>query len=232
MQREERINEITESLVMALTGWQQGIWTALPAYIVDYNPAAGTCSVQPTIMTKRTLPNGESQWEQLPKIQDVVVMFPSGGGFSLTFPITYGDECLLVLASRCIDGWWQSGQISQQIELRMHDLSDGFAVFGPRSQPRVITPPPSADTVQLRSDDGLTFIEMAGDGTINITAPSGLNVTGPMNVSGPTTIQGDVAVQGDTIFTGTVNANGLPIDETHFHGGVQVGGGNTGPVAG
>ena len=33
------------------------------------------------------------------------------------------------------DSWWQSGGIGVPIESRMHDLSDGFAILAPTSQP-------------------------------------------------------------------------------------------------
>ncbi|HEY1035540.1 MAG TPA: phage baseplate assembly protein V [Pseudoxanthomonas sp.] len=43
-----------------------------------------------------------------------------------------------------------------------------------------------------------------------------------------TTINSGLTVNGDTTFSGSVTANGKRIDDTHTHGGVQTGGGNTG----
>lgn len=43
-----------------------------------------------------------------------------------------------------------------------------------------------------------------------------------------TTINSDLDVNGNTSFIGTVSANGKVIDNTHTHGGVQAGSGNTG----
>lgn len=37
-----------------------------------------------------------------------------------------------------------------------------------------------------------------------------------------------ITIEGDTTFTGTVTANGKRIDDTHTHGGVEPGSGNTG----
>src|SRR5260363_73502 len=48
---------------------------------------------------------------ELPLLGDVPVFFPRGGGCTLTFPVQKGDECVVVFASRCIDGWWQSGGV-------------------------------------------------------------------------------------------------------------------------
>lgn len=41
---------------------------------------------------------------------------------------------------------------------------------------------------------------------------------------------GGLTINGDTTFAGTVTANGHRIDETHRHGDVQTGSGNTGVV--
>lgn len=45
-----------------------------------------------------------------------------------------------------------------------------------------------------------------------------------------TTINSDLAVNGNTNFNGSVGANGKVIDNTHTHGNVQPGSGNTGTV--
>lgn len=44
------------------------------------------------------------------------------------------------------------------------------------------------------------------------------------------TIEGNLNVKGDTTFTGSVTANGKPIDDTHTHNDVQPGGGVSGTV--
>jgi hypothetical protein len=106
---------------------------------------------------------------------NVPVVFPGGGGFALTFPLKAGDEALVVFSSRCIDYWWVSGKISQQAELRMHSLSDGFAIVGPKSVPNVLS---SIDTanVQLRSNDGLTTITLTPTGDAIVNAPGGITL--------------------------------------------------------
>lgn len=45
-----------------------------------------------------------------------------------------------------------------------------------------------------------------------------------------TTLNSDLAVNGDTTFTGSVTANGKPIDDTHEHDGVSPGSGTSGAV--
>lgn len=213
MDRRERINDQETSLLSALQGWQTDIWTAVPAIIQSFNPAQTTCEVQPTIRFRVGQPaintyssatmlkdqSGNFAWDQMPKLVDCPVVFPSGGGCTLTFPLKLGDECLVVLASRCIDAWWQNGDIQNQVVLRMHDLSDGFVIPGPKSLPRVI-PAISTEAAQLRSDDGQAFVEIhPTTHVVKITTPSSVIVTAPT-----TTVNATTATINAT--TATINA--------------------------
>lgn len=188
------------------------IWTSLPGIIQSFDPDAMTVTVQPAIRALVRDETGAQVETDLPLLLDCPVQFPAGGGCTLTFPVAQGDECLVVFASRCIDAWWQSGGIQNQAELRMHDLSDGFALLGFRSQPRVI-PAISTTAAQLRSDDGSTFVEVAPGGAVTITAPAGL------------TINGDVKVNGKVTATGDVKAGAISLEQ-HKHPGDS--GGTTG----
>lgn len=96
-------------------------------------------------------------------------------GVTLTFPVQPGDECLIVFTSRGFDNWWQSGGIQPPMEARMHDLSDGFVFLGFRSQPRKLSNV-STTTCQLRSDDGVTLVELdAKNQTVNIRDNANVN---------------------------------------------------------
>lgn len=176
-----------------LSNWQAGIWTALPATVESYNPAAQTITAQPTIQLERyPRAGGDPVPLDFPVIPDIPVIFPGGSGYTLTFPLTKGDEVLLVFASRCIDAWWKLGTQNQksqpQTESRMHDLSDAFAIPGPRNQTRMLNPAPSGSSVQLRSDDGQATIEIAANHVININAQGNVNVNsqGTATVKAPT----------------------------------------------
>lgn len=184
MRRLERINSTNEALLAALQGWQSGIWTALPAIVQSFDPVAGTVTAVPSIQAQFLQQDGSWKWVTMPLLADVPVIFPSGGGFTWTFPIAQNDECLVVFSSRCIDDWWQTGQIGLQPELRMHDLSDGFAIVGPRSKPKALSGV-STTSVVLRDNAGNMKIEMTPT-TININATTAVNVTAPAITLGST----------------------------------------------
>lgn len=169
----ERFYDPEENMRMAMNSHSAGIWTSLPAIVTKYNPAANTVECQPTIKGVIQDKSGNYKAVTLPVLPDVPVVFPRGGGATLTFPIKVGDECLVVFACRNIDSWWQSSGVQIPMDARQHDLSDGFALMGVMSKPKVI-PAISTKTAQLRSDDGKTYVELDPAGKVTIEAPAGV----------------------------------------------------------
>lgn len=142
-----------------LNALKAGFWVALPCIVNSYNSDQATITAQPTIRIPMRKEDGTISMEEIPLLQDVPVMFTRGGGCVITHPIKKGDECLVVFADRCIDVWWQNGDIQNPFDNRKHDLSDGFAFFGPQSQPHRVQNI-STDALQIRTDDGDAYIEL------------------------------------------------------------------------
>ncbi|HGI6318730.1 TPA: Gp138 family membrane-puncturing spike protein, partial [Klebsiella pneumoniae] len=172
-----------------------------------------TAVVQPAIRYIERDNDGNQSTQDYPLLVDVPVIFPRGGGCTLTFPVSAGDECLVIFADRCIDFWWQSGGIQEPVDGRMHDLSDAFCIVGPQSQAKKIGGI-STTAAQLRTDDGSAIIELAAGGAVTITSPQ-ITINGPLQVNGEITSTGDQ-------LAGGISQIG------HTHGGVEPGGGSTG----
>jgi Phage protein Gp138 N-terminal domain len=175
---EERMRIPEVALKAALKGERSTIWTALPGIVKSFNAANMTAVIQAAIQINVLQSDGSSLPTTISRCLDCPVAFPRGGGVTLTFPITNGDEGLLIFSSRCIDAWWQNGGVQPQSELRMHDLSDGCFYPGISSVPRV---PANISTsvAQLRSDDGSTLIELdAINKKVRIVAPGGVVIPG------------------------------------------------------
>ena len=247
MDRKERYENLQVALMAALQGWQADLWTAMPGHIASFDPATQTCEVQPGLKLKitgpaiasltpgadpTTVPEGSSAWMTLPKLQDCPVHFPSGGGYTLTFPVAVGDECLVVFGSRCIDSWWQSGGIQQQATMRMHDLSDGFVFVGFNSKPNV----PSnicTDSVQLRSDAGTTVLDFK-EGTVTLTAVNAVvnatnatvNASTLAKIASPSILLQNTG----TALKSLLNASLLTWLEAHVHGNGNGGANTTAPT--
>lgn len=219
MDRRERNEDQEEMLRAAMDGLQARLWTAMPGIIQSFSVEQMTCVVQPAIQGQVQAKDGSTSFKNLPQLLDCPCQFPGGGGVTVTFPVAAGDECLVIIASRCIDAWHAQGGIQVPIEFRMHDLSDGFVLLGFHSVPRVLTDI-STTSAQLRSDDGSTLIDIDPTGqTLTLTAPGGVTINADVTVNGTVTATGDVT--GDSI--SLVN---------HVHTDVQAGSDNTGPATG
>jgi hypothetical protein len=158
--RASLLNDPEAAMRIVLDGRQSTIWTALPGIVQSVDLDAMTCEVQPAIQGTVEDENGVLQSVNLPLLLDVPICFPSGGGFLITFPLAVDDEVLVVIASRCIDAWWQSGGVQRPMEARMHDLSDGFAIPGPRSQAALPEGAVSATDLEIRNDAGTTLFSI------------------------------------------------------------------------
>lgn len=192
---------------------------AMPGIIQSFDPGDDdrppTCVVQPAIRYVERDNDGNKSTKDYPLLVDVPVVFPRGGGCTLTFPVKAWDECLVIFADRCIDFWWQSGGIQDPVDERMHDLSDAFCIVGPQSQAKKIGGI-STSAVELRSDDGETKLSLnPASGAINGTAPGGFNLNGLKILS-----------------DGRLQLVDGSIVDKHTHGGVESGGSSTAPLGG
>jgi hypothetical protein len=227
----ERYIDVAETYRLAQEGNQSKLWTAMPGSVVAFPAASGigehVIDVQPTINAQYRDTSGNYIWVQMPVLLDCVVVWQGGGGVTSTFPIAEGDECLIVLASRCIDAWWQQGWKGGQSvtqpnkamnppDLRMHNLSDGFALVGLRSLPRQF----AVDTANacLITDDGQTYFKLnPTTKAIAARATGGINLNGVTidqngNLTSPATIIGTTDVKNGTgtSLTNHVHPTGSP----------------------
>ncbi len=229
---QERWEDQYAAVTAGLHRLQSRIWTKLPCVVVSVDTSGQTVTVQPTVtgMVRTQNPTtGLWSWvpQQLPVLPMVPVKYPSGGGWTLTFPIKAGDEGTVSFASRCIDNWWVQGGVQPPVSsngagsMRMHDLSDGFFELGGRSQPNELNPATSSASVQIRDDAGQNVFSFDGTNGLVITMPGGtlkFDASGNLHVSGN--------VFWNTATTATDAAG-------HIHSGVQTGTSDSGPpVAG
>ena len=178
----EWIGNEEEALKVMTENYIQNARVAIPAIIVQFDPQKQTASVQPAI--KDTL---QGQSVALPELSDVPVQFPRAGGYSLTFPVKAGDECLLVFSDMCIDGWWQSGGVQNQAEKRRHDLSDACAILGITSVPKALKNV-CMEGVQIRNDSGTDYIQISEQGIL--LKSKNIRIEGITDIVGVTTING------------------------------------------
>lgn len=102
---------------------------ALPGTVVSFDPSTQTAEIQPAVKAGSTL---------FPVLPDVPVFFPGSRESAITWPLSPGDECLVILADADIDAWFESGEAAAPRSARKHSLSDAFAFVGFRSRPNAL----------------------------------------------------------------------------------------------
>lgn len=170
MNRKERQSDASEDIRSAIESAMFDVHVACPGIVESVDMNAKTVTVRPAIKAAVGKSDGSVESTELPLLVDVPIVFPSAGGFTLTFPIKKGDNCLVVFGDSCMDAWWQSGGVQEPVEFRQHDLSDSFAIFAPLNQTHEI-PDISTENVQLRNDSGESFFEIDASGNITIATP-------------------------------------------------------------
>lgn len=155
------------------------VHTMMPGIIVSFDAEKQTAEVQPAIKRVFILKDGNKDIltpTDLPKLINVPVVFPRGGGFSLTFPIAVGDECLIKFQERDIDNWQQKGDIQPPHSFRQHSLSDAICFVGIASEPKKITDFDDTNVV-LRDEAGTTRVRITPTEKVQIDAVEDVEIT-------------------------------------------------------
>jgi len=181
---------------------------ATPAFTTTpIDPVTQTVTVQIALQEQVRTDTGP-QWYDVPPIIMVPVVMPRGGGYSITIPVAKGDEGMLVFCDMCFDFWWVNGQNNAPVaanvlaeansvevpavasgsqvqnEIRRHHIHDCGFFPGMWSKPNVLENY-STSSLQVRSDDGDTIIDVAEAGVtvtgdnVTVNASSALQITTP-----------------------------------------------------
>ena len=77
--------------------------------------------------------------EDYPILYDCPVVIMGGGSTRITFPITQGDQCLVLFNDRDIDNWFDGSTTSANQTPRLHSFADALALIGPNNKNTLIS---------------------------------------------------------------------------------------------
>lgn len=220
MHNNDSLSTLASNIKQGVESRLKELHTSIPGIIETFNAEKQLASIQPAIKRIFVTRNGDKEIlvpSDLPILINVPIIFPRGGGFSLTFPVKKGDECLLTFCERSIDRWHNTGKIEVPGARRFHSLSDATAFVGLSS---LINKIPNYDNIntQFRSDDSKVEITLLDNGTISIKAETKVIVDCPdAEFTGNIKILGNLEVIGDSTLSSTVTSNGKDISDTHTH---------------
>lgn len=142
-------------------------------------------TVDVQILHKRVNENNLTKRElrDYPVLLGVPFVVLGGGTSHLTFPISIGDNCLLMFCDFEIDRWWDSGEAQPSNFERRHDISDAFAIVGVHSL---------VDLIQGYSQ----YVELKYSDSSKITVGESIDLTNEQtNISGKLDVIDDITGQ-------------------------------------
>lgn len=122
------MTDLTEAMDLYLAARFEAIHTVIPGKFLSYEGhSVRRARVQPTVR----LELGSGPIIEIPPIDGVPVVFPSGGGASFLFPIKPNDGCL-ILFSEAGFGRYMSGrgEVQDPDDQSRFSLTDAIAIPG------------------------------------------------------------------------------------------------------
>ena len=148
---------------------RQNIYTAIPAKILSVNKLGSKQTVDAVPLIDRVLSNDTSI--QPAKVYNVPIMFPSGGGGLLSFPLVVGDTILLVYSMRSLEEWLDGdGSATIPQDNRHHHTTDAIGIPGLYTSTSHLTP--NTSDVDLKFKEMHVTLE-ASSGDITLSNSSG-----------------------------------------------------------
>jgi hypothetical protein len=157
-----RTPTLAEVIRVALERRVSDLFVSMPGRVQTYYPATQTADVLPLLRKTRPNPSpgpddADDVAVPLPVLVGVPVVFPGSGAWRLTFPVSAGDEVLLVWSDRSLDSWKSNGAEGDPGGGN-HSLGDAVALVGlvAPGVPRAAT---ATDRLSLGQDGG-TAVEV------------------------------------------------------------------------
>lgn len=103
----------------------QRLHHVLPGKIEAYDPSTQKCEVTPLIREVF-----QDATITLPKLTDIPVVWPRGGGAFVTLPLSKGDTVAIHIAGRSLDKWLAEGGLVTPDDTRKFSIGDAVVYPG------------------------------------------------------------------------------------------------------
>jgi hypothetical protein len=182
----------------------------MPAMIVDVSSYGDKQFVNVRPQISRLLETGEVISNDEITIYDVPVIWPSGGGAMLSFPLKVGDTVWLSFSQRNLEDWLYSDGTQEVIpgDSRHFSMTDAVAI--PGLYTALSNLKPSTENVEIKFGNHLISLRPSGElyvtnGGAKITLKPDGNIE--IDPSATLTILGNVEVQGTIHATQNISSD-------------------------
>jgi hypothetical protein len=192
---EKEYSNLTDAIQFAFNQLIKGLYVSIPGIIQSYDPEKKRATVTPAI---RILKTDNSTEDQQP-IANVPVIWPSGGGFTLLFPLVSGDPVNIFFSQRGITKFKETYGIEDP-GIGLLDKEDAYIIAGFGG---LEVTPAVSDAMNLQDENGLNFLSIDTAGNALLKTVAEVIVEAPSIKLGETATK-NIAVNGDAT---TVNSS-------------------------
>ena len=129
MNRDTDYANMAQAIRFAIRQSLKDMYTCMPGIVESYDAETQRAVVKGALNIVTT----KKEEIEREAIHNVPVMFPSGGGFTMTFPLERGDPVLLVYSQRGLANWKKTLGVVAPDTIGFFSEKDAFAIpgFGP-----------------------------------------------------------------------------------------------------
>ena len=137
------------------------VHTSLPGIVNQYDATTRRARVQPAVDLLKT--DGTSMPK--PILLDVPVLFPTGGGFTMSVPLAAGDPVMLLFAERDIAAFKETLEVGPPLTDDIMEIQHVVCVpgFWPLDGVLPIGAPNPPPGLVLQSNDGMAWVHLQED---------------------------------------------------------------------
>jgi hypothetical protein len=143
------------------------VWTGCPGRVESYDAASQTVDVQPMIrraIQRADSPEGTPEYEQLPVLRNVKVLFFRAGPWAVVSELSPGDFVDLKFHTLDPAGFFRTGDVSNPDDRALHHLSFAVATPGLYPNEQALAGDHSGRMV-IGKDNDKPRIELKSDGS-------------------------------------------------------------------
>jgi hypothetical protein len=158
-----------------LADFRSTLHTSFPAQVLAYDPIGQTVDVRPALLREYEVddPSAPVDFDTLPDIYNVPILWLRAGGFVITFPIAVGDWVKIDCAEQSTLKWRITGQTREHPGLiDPHGLNGCVATPGWYPDTEKLANVSTTDLV-LQSEDGATSVRITSGGEVVLGGVSG-----------------------------------------------------------
>ena len=129
MNHETDYSNLAQAIRFAIRQSLKDMYTCMPGIVESYDAETRRAVVKGALNIVTT----KKEEIEREAIHNVQVMFPSGGGFAMTFPLERGDSVLLLYSQRGLANWKKTLDVAAPDTIGFFSEKDAIAIpgFGP-----------------------------------------------------------------------------------------------------